>query len=165
LPKDFPAFDFNTISDVILHMRYAARHGVDAAKTVQAVNDLFGAETGAPLAMLFSLPHDFPVEWSAFVNGAADFQASIRRDDFPYFTQGKNLTIISLEVYGPKAATLRHHAVAGADLNAFSDAMNNADPAQQTFTVDAPLDAAGPTQVLTRTASAEVYLVLRYTMG
>jgi len=165
LPKDFPAFDFNTISDVILHMRYTARQGVDKVKTVQAVNDLFGAATGAPLAMLFSLPHDFPVEWSAFVNGAADFQADIRRDYFPYFTQGKNLTITNLEVYGPTGATLRHHAVAGADLNAFSNAMNNADPAQQTYTVDAPKDAAGPTQVLTRTAGAEVYLVVQYTLG
>jgi hypothetical protein len=160
LPKDFPAFDFNTISDVILHMRYTARQGVDRAKTVQAVNDLFGAATGAPLAMLFSLPHDFPVEWSAFVNGATDFQADIRRDYFPYFTQGKNLTITSMEMYG---ATLRHHAVAGA--NAFSNAMNNTDPAQQTYTVDAPPDAAGPTQVLTRTVGAEVYLVVSYTMG
>ena len=68
-------------------------------------------------------------------------------------------------MYGPKGATLRHHAVAGADLNAFSNAMNNADPAQQTSTVDAPPDAAGPKQVLTRTAGAEVYLVVRYTMG
>jgi Tc toxin complex TcA C-terminal TcB-binding domain len=165
LPNDFPAFDFNTISDVILHMRYTARQGVDRAKTVQTVNDLFGAPTAAPLAMLFSLPHDFPVEWSAFVNGAADFRADIRRDYFPYFTLGKNLTVTSLEMYGPKGATLRHHAVAGADLNAFSNAMNNADPAQQTYTVDAAPDAAGPMQVLTRTAGAEVYLVVRYTMG
>jgi len=165
LPQDFPAFDFNTISDVILHMRYTARPGVDKTKTVQAVKDLFSAPTAGPLALLFSLPHDFPVEWSAFVNGAADFQANIRRDYFPYFTQGKNLTLTSLQMYAPQRATLRHHAVAGADLNAFSNALNNADPAQQTYTVDAPPDAAGPTQVLTRTASAEVYLVVSYNMG
>ena len=158
-------FDYNTISDVILHMRYTARPGVDKTKTVQAVKDLFSAPTAGPLALLFSLPHDFPVEWSAFVNGAADFQANIRRDYFPYFTQGKNLTLTSLQMYAPQRATLRHHAVAGADLNAFSNALNNADPAQQTYTVDAPPDAAGPTQVLTRTASAEVYLVVSYNMG
>ena len=68
-------------------------------------------------------------------------------------------------MYAPQGATLRHHAVAGADLNAFSNALNNADPAQQAYTVDAPPDAAGPTQVLTRTASAEVYLVVSYNMG
>jgi hypothetical protein len=166
LPQDFPAFDFNTISDVVLHMRYTARQGLDRVKVVHTVNDLFGAATDTPLAMLFSLAHDFPVEWSAFVSGAADFQAAIRRDYFPYFTQGKNLTITSVEIYGgPKGAALHHHAVAGADLDAFSNAMNNADPAQQTYTVDAAPDGAGPTQVLTRTASAEIYLVVRYTMG
>jgi hypothetical protein len=165
LPKDFPAFDFNTISDVILHIRYTARQGVDKAQAVQAVNDLFGDATSAPLAILFSLPHDFPVEWSAFVNGAADFQANIRRDDFPYFTMGKNLTVTGLEIYGPNGATLRHHTVAGADLNAFSTAMNNADPNAQTYAVDVPPDGAGPMQVLTRTGGAEVYLVVRYTAG
>jgi hypothetical protein len=166
LPNDFPAFDFNTISDVVLHMRYTARQGLDKTKVVQAVNDLFGAATDTPLAMLFSLAHDFPVEWSAFVSGAADFQAAVRRDYFPYFTQGKNLTITSVEIYGgPAGGPLRHHAVAGADLDAFSNAMNNADLAQQTYTVDASPDAAGPTQVLTRSAGAEIYLVVRYTMG
>jgi hypothetical protein len=98
-------------------MRYTARQGVDRTGVVQAVNDLFSATTDTPLAMLFSLAHDFPVEWSAFVNGAADFQAAIRRDYFPYFTQGKNLTITSLEIYGGSmGAPLRHHAVAGAEI-------------------------------------------------
>lgn len=46
----------------------------------------------------------FPVEWSAFVNGAADFQADIRRDYFPYFTQGKNLTITSRRSLAPRAS-------------------------------------------------------------
>jgi hypothetical protein len=165
LPKDFPAFDFNTISDVILHIRYTARQGADKAKAVEAVSDLFSAPTAASLAMLFSLPHDFPVEWSAFVNGAANFQAAIRRDYFPYFTQGKNLTITGLELYGPGGGILRHHAVAGVDFDAFTSAMNDADVTKRSFTVEAAPDAAGPTQVLTRTAAAETYVVVRYTMG
>src|SRR5262249_14090249 len=31
-PQDYPAFDYATISDVILHIRYTARQGVDGAK-------------------------------------------------------------------------------------------------------------------------------------
>jgi hypothetical protein len=165
LPTVFPAFDFNTISDVILHMRYTARQGADRAKVVEAVSDLFSATTAGPLPLLFSLPHDFPVEWSAFVNGAADFQAAVRRDYFPYFTHGKTVTITGLALYGSSGATLRQHAVAGADLDAFTTAMNDPDAAKRTYTVDAPVDGAGPTQVLTRAAGAEVYLLVRYTLG
>ena len=47
--------------------------------------------------------HDFPTEWSAFVNdaNAADFKATVRKDYFPYFTQGKNttITITGLDLY------------------------------------------------------------------
>jgi Tc toxin complex TcA C-terminal TcB-binding domain len=41
LPKDYPAFDYTTISDVILHIRYTARQGVDASKVKAALDDLF----------------------------------------------------------------------------------------------------------------------------
>ena len=54
-----------------------------------ALDDLFQEANQSNLALLFSLRHDFPTEWSAFVNGGNDFSATIRKDYFPYFTQGK----------------------------------------------------------------------------
>lgn len=157
LPTSYPAFDYSTISDVILHIRYTARLGVDQGKVKQSLDDLFSSTPGANFGLLFSLSHDFPVEWSAFVNGAADFMATIPRDFFPYFTQGKALTITSLELYGPD---LKHHpigdpAAATADLG---------DTTKLAFTVDTPPDPAGPTEVLTRKAGKEVFLIIRYSM-
>lgn len=92
MPKDYRAFDYDTISDVILRIRYTARQGVEPTKVKAALDDLFQQANQAGLALLFSLHHDFPTEWSAFVNGTDDFTATIRKDYFPYFTQGNGKT-------------------------------------------------------------------------
>jgi len=155
-PQDYPAFDYATISDVILHVRYTARQGVDPAKVKTALDDLFQEVSQSNLALLFSLRHDFPTEWSTFVNGAGDFTATIRRDHFPYFTQGKPITIAGFELYGKDVN--KHHAAGDKDA-ATSDL---ADQGQFTFTA-AP-DAPGPTQVLTRAAEAQVFLLVRYSL-
>lgn len=154
LPADFRAFDYATISDVILHIRYTARQGVDPTKVKVALDELLQEASQSNLALLFSLRHDFPTEWAAFVNGAANFTATIQKDFFPYFTQGKSVTIDSLELYGPNIA--KHHpagnlAAANTDLSA-----------QGHFTFNAGPDAAGPTQVMTRTPNAQVFLLIRY---
>ena len=153
LPKDYPAFDYATISDVILHIRYTARQGVDPTKVKKALDNLFKQDTPSNLALLFSLRHDFPTEWSAFVNGPGDFAATIRKDYFPYFTQGKTITITGLDLYGQDVT--KHHAV-GDPAAATNDLSG-----QRQFTLTAGPDAAGPTQVLTR-ASTQVFLIVRY---
>jgi hypothetical protein len=159
LPKDYPAFDYATIADVVLHVRYTARQGVDATKVKTALVDLFAetsAATGANFALFLSLPRDFPTEWAAFVNGTADFSATIRRDFFPYFTHGKAVTITQLELYGGSVA--KHHA--SGDVDAATGGLADDDQ----FVLTAPPDAAGPMQVLTRTASAQVFLLVRYAL-
>jgi hypothetical protein len=159
-PKGTPAFDYMTISDVILHIRYTARQGVDATKVKSALDDLFQQATGANFALLFSLPHDFPTEWSAFINGApADpISVTIRKDYFPYFTQGKTINITGMELFGDAPA--KHHTVGDAG-TATTDLGDNTKLA---FTVTAPADAAGPTQALTRQRNAQVFLVVRYSL-
>ncbi len=154
LPKDYRAFDYDTISDVILHIRYTARQGVDSIKVKAALDDLFQQAEQAGLALLFSLRHDFPTEWSAFVNGTGDFTATIRKDYFPYFTQGKQIKIIGLDLYGHDVT--KHHAV-GDPAVATNDLS-----VQGQISLTAGTDAPGPIQVLTRTASAQVFLIVRY---
>src|SRR5262249_46679686 len=104
LPKDYRFFDYNTISDVILHIRYTARQGVEPGKVKTALDDLFQQTNQSNLALLFSLRHDFPTEWSAFVNSKtnAPFTATIHRDYFPCFTQSKQIQITSFDLYEQK---------------------------------------------------------------
>jgi hypothetical protein len=61
-------FDYDTISDVVLHIRYTAREGGDALGG-PALADLKGkidAAEAAGCVRLFSLRHDFPVAWAAY---------------------------------------------------------------------------------------------------
>ena len=152
LPKDYPAFDYATISDVILHLRYTARQGVNITAVQHWLNELFGQTTPATFAVLFSLRHEFPTDWSAFVSGTNDFSVTIRRDHFPYFTQGKTLTVVGLDLYGRDVNAPRKVGD--------PDAATAALAASQQFVFSASEDA----KVLTRSMRAEVFLIIRYSL-
>ena len=155
-PHDYPAFDYATISDVILHIRYTARQGVDQTKVKTALDNQFQHAGQSNLALLFSLRHDFPTEWAAFVNGANAFAATIRKDYFPYFTQGKQITITGLDLYRENMTA--HHSVG--DRAAATSALAG----QQQFTLTAAPDQSGPNQVLPRDGNARVFLIVRYSL-
>ncbi|MGI8960803.1 MAG: toxin [Bryobacteraceae bacterium] len=162
LPANYRAFDYATISDVVLHIRYTARQGVDQAKVKAALDDLFQTEGQANLALLFGLRNEFPTEWSAFVNGSGDFSAKIRRDFFPYFTQSSQIAIDGFDLYAQE--TTKHH-VAGDQTVWDAATADLGDSTKKAFSVSLAPDAAGPTQVLTRTTDAKVFLVVRYSLA
>jgi hypothetical protein len=164
LPKHYRAFDYATISDVLLHVRYTARQGVDPTKVKTALDALFAEASHANLTLLYSLRHDFPTEWAAFTSGTEDFKAEIRRDHFPYFTQGKDVTINRIELYGPDGTSApKRHAV-GTQAVWDSATANLNDESKESFGVLAAADPAGPTQILARIRGAQVFLAIRYTM-
>jgi receptor-binding and translocation channel-forming TcA subunit of Tc toxin len=156
LPTGYPAFDYSTISDVILHLRYTARRGTDVARVNAALEDLFQRTEQTNLALLFSLRHDFPNEWYEFVSGSADFSADVAKTLFPYFTQSRAITIAGLELYGANPASPRAIADPATATSELAD--------HGVFTVTAPADPPGPAQVLVRSADADVFLVVRYTL-
>ena len=159
LPKDYRAFDYDTISDVILHIRYTARQGVDPNKVKTALDALFQQANQTNLALLFSLRHDFPTEWSAFVNGTGDFDATIRKDYFPYFTQGKTITITGLDLYAPNEAHTLVHREVGDQAVREADTAALKGPGQFLF-------AAGKdANVLQQSATAQVFLIIRYSLS
>ncbi len=162
LPKDYRAFDYDTISDVILHIRYTARQGVDATKVKTALDELLQLGNQARLALLFNLRNEFSSEWSKFVNGAADFTATIRKDHFPYLAQRKTITITGIELYAPDVD--KHHLVGDqAVWNAATADL--AEPTKGFFTVSSPPDPAGPNQVLIRTGDTIAFLLIRYSLA
>ncbi|HEX7312610.1 MAG TPA: hypothetical protein VF297_01745 [Pyrinomonadaceae bacterium] len=155
LPDDFRAFDYATISDVILHVRYTARQGVDPTKVKTALGDLLQQASQANLSLLFSLRHDFPGEWSAFVNGAGDFSVRLRKDYFPYMAQDRMPSINALELHAQHGTTPDPRTVTvPQDL---ADELNGPDRASD---LSIPPDAA----VLKRDADARVFLIIRYSL-
>jgi Tc toxin complex TcA C-terminal TcB-binding domain len=107
LPADFRSFDYDSISDGILHLRDTAREGGEALKTqaAAATRQLVGQgllRDGAspsdqrPLARLISLRHEFPSELHRLTSDAATAGAvtlDVAQARFPYFVQGKEITI------------------------------------------------------------------------
>ena len=99
LPRDFREFDYDSITDVVMHLRYTALDGGDKLRSVAAdwvkqyiksVDDL-SQEEG--LFALFDLRHDFPNEWYKATNPPDGATARIMTlgdiyERLPFFTKG-----------------------------------------------------------------------------
>lgn len=91
LPHDVPQFDFESISDVILHLRYTAReagHLKNAAVTHLKESIL---QDPAALLQLFCLNYDFAAPWHLFTTAASDatrvLTFRVTSDQFPYWVK------------------------------------------------------------------------------
>jgi hypothetical protein len=103
LPMDFKTFDYSTISDVILHLRYTAKEGDSLREpAIGHVKALIGATGSVTLSRLVSLRHEFPSEWHRFVTApsapVAAMTVDIASSRFPYFVQSQPITIVGAEV-------------------------------------------------------------------
>jgi hypothetical protein len=100
LPASFRQFDYATISDVILHVRYTARQGGSQlrGKATEHIQQLLTEANESGLALVFSLQHEFPGEWHRFVaDPTAKFAATVKRDHFPYFTLGMDIALTAVQ--------------------------------------------------------------------
>jgi len=160
LPAQLRSFDYTTISDVILHIRYTARQAGDplaaqAAKELAVMLDTAGQ---ASQALLFCLRYDFPTQWAAFVNGTGDFEVTLDRQFFPYYVQGAaTLTIDSLNLYAGSSGSLAS-VTPTVDLAALSTGLNGT-------TGQASLTLPADGTVMTQELSQQVFLVLQYHFG
>lgn len=105
LPSDFRQFNYESITDVIIHMRYTSMDGGDKLQTaatgslldyLTSVEDLSQQEG---LFTLFDVQHDFPSEWYKATQMPLPAGATSRTltlsglaDRLPVFTRGKQVT-------------------------------------------------------------------------
>lgn len=84
-------FDFDSISDVILHVRYTAREaGILRGEAVTYLKET--ALPTTPYLMLLSLPHDYSTEWYQFISTpAASLPLSIQAEHLPYWSKAVDL--------------------------------------------------------------------------
>jgi hypothetical protein len=102
LTSAIQTFDWATITDVVLHVRYTAREGGDLLRGA-ALQSLNAELAGLPLRRAFSAKSEFPSEWNAFLRPAegsaqAAFQVNLGEELFPNFTRDANLRITHLEL-------------------------------------------------------------------
>ncbi len=155
LPREFHPFDYATISDILLHVRYTARQGGEnlGQRALTELREMLETENQSGLALLFSLRHECPTEWSAFVNGSGPFAMRLRKDHFPYMVQSETLAIDALELRAQDDNQLTdpRKVDVPADL---ADDLNDAGAADLNIPAD--------NSVLKRVAAAHVFLIVRY---
>lgn len=153
-------FNYDTISDVILHMRYTARQGgaLLQAKANTSIKDLLADIEAVPLHQLFSLNKDFPNAWHRFLHGEEDrFIADIEKVQFPYIVQGKNISIAGIELYNTQAGELKLAIPTGIDFDDFATAINHG---EQKATIILETDS----NVLQKDANANVFMLVKYAL-
>jgi hypothetical protein len=132
IPAGIKQFDYNTISDVLLHIRYTAREGGAQLRTeaVKYFNSLFGTTDGTrEFGRLFSLQNEFPNEWHEFSNNSLPLDIILKKEYFPYYTKGKDISILKIELLdiipgqNPLRVTTLVHSQGNWD--AFSVLLNN----------------------------------------
>ena len=99
-------FDYDTISDVILHIRYTAREGGGLLRR-EAVRNVATRIEGAQAAgsvRLFSVRHEFPTEWAKFqgqtppANQRYELTLNLREEHYPFWSQGRLVTVSRVDI-------------------------------------------------------------------
>lgn len=159
LPSAFRQFDYDTISDVILHIRYTAREGGAQLrdKAVDYLETLVKEGNKVGLFLLFDLKHDFPYEWNQFVTGNSNFTAKVKRDYFPYFSQGKNIKLELVKLCTTEGKTLQSITPKepNSKLQVMTDELNKG-----SFVLSLVADG----EVLVRKQQAQVFAVINYSI-
>jgi Tc toxin complex TcA C-terminal TcB-binding domain len=90
-------FDYSTISDLIIHFRYTARHAGDPLRAAAKgnVKELMSLADGPGSVRLFSVRHEFPNEWAKFLgqtpaaNQRYELAITLAPEHYPFWSQGR----------------------------------------------------------------------------
>jgi hypothetical protein len=94
--KDPAQFDYDTISDVVLHIRYTAREGGGLLRNgaIVHIKELITEAKAVGSTRMFSMRHEFPTEWAKFkgqipaANHRFELALNLRPEHYPFWSQG-----------------------------------------------------------------------------
>jgi len=137
LPADVPQFDFDTITDVVLHIRYTAREGGAPQKAAAVANlqSLISKAQTVGSVCLFSVRHEFPSQWAKFQYSAAtpsaELQLTLVPELYPFWSQAvvagkvpKPVKLLGVEFLAQMLPTNKASTV---NINDKADLSGNAD--------------------------------------
>ncbi|MGH7844024.1 MAG: insecticidal toxin protein [Candidatus Binatia bacterium] len=114
--KDEPRqFDYDTIADVIVHIRYTAREGGGLLRSgaLAHLNTLIDQAQTTGSVRLFSVRHEFPTEWARFIsvrplpaNQFAELTLGLREEHYPFWSQSRLKALKRVDIFAkPTNAT------------------------------------------------------------
>jgi len=91
--KALRQFDYETISDVIFHIKYTAKEGIPKEKALACVESCLSTVVNT---RVLNVRHEFPSQWhrftqSTFVDGQKIVELPITKEMFPFLAKDKNL--------------------------------------------------------------------------
>jgi hypothetical protein len=112
---DLVQFDYETISDVILHVRYTAREGGSLLRqgAINNLKMLIDDAKAAGSIRLFSVRDEFSNEWAKFqaqvpgANQRFPLELGLREEHYPFWSKGRLTSVTRVDVVArsSKAAT------------------------------------------------------------
>jgi hypothetical protein len=102
MPRECNQFDFDTISDVVFHLKYTARDG-GASLRIGARREVIDRMPRIG-TQLFSAKHEFPGEWHRFLRPVSDsgdqtLTLPLTKSRFPFLFQSRTITIDRIELF------------------------------------------------------------------
>lgn len=177
LPSVLRPFDYNTISDVIIHLSYTAKEDGTFRTTVETniATTLTNFATDPGLYRLLSLKYEFPTAFHRLLHPTGATQTTefdIGRQHFPYFLADKTLNLSNVTVYlQPKgkdailtaSPTIEVNDVSASAWTPFLDTnlqeagvLLSGDPIR-TWTIEAATGGLDPEKI------GDILILLRYT--
>lgn len=106
LPTSAKQFDYNTISDVIITIRYTAKKSTNSAfkenvnnKLTESVADsIISINNGGGFCRLLSLKHEFSTDFYK-MQQESSYAISVGSNYFPYFTKSYKKKLISIDLF------------------------------------------------------------------
>lgn len=107
--EELRQFDYESISDILLHVKYTAREGNAVFKSA-AINNLQLlinniAASGLPQAIVYDIKREYAGAWYLFTNSSTagnTLQLSIVKDRLPFFTKNKTVRSAELKLFAKK---------------------------------------------------------------
>jgi hypothetical protein len=104
--KPLRQFDYGTISDAILHVKYTAREDAGPFKNaaITHLRDYFSQDEATPSLRLFNLRQEFPTQWHRFLHPTNPtdgnvFELEMSPNLFPFRDHGKTLKINTIWLF------------------------------------------------------------------
>ncbi len=109
LPSQFRQFDYDTITDAILHISFTARDGGAVFRNAvelqlqDRLESVISAGEMEGLTQLFSAKHDFPNQWHQFLHPVAAATVQTLRLDlgdhrFPFMFKGRTISLAAMHL-------------------------------------------------------------------
>jgi len=162
LPNDTPQFDFDSITDVVMHIRYTAREaGHLKAEASKFVKEEILQKQESGLLQLFNINAEFGGEWqlfrSAANNNTRKLELNISKNQFPYWTKplGMEDTLVATLCYIDMEK--KKLSIAGENLTLAGDATNG-----WNLTIDNTLPVLFNFLNKIRQADGVAYMVISY---